>query len=70
VWLPAAGSWNGKYLAVGGGGWVGSINYGAWLPRSRKAMQHLPRIQGTPANRRIARPPERSPTSPSAQSMR
>jgi feruloyl esterase len=29
VWLPAPGSWNGKYLAVGGGGWVGSINYGA-----------------------------------------
>jgi len=26
VWLPAGG-WNGKYLAVGGGGWVGSINY-------------------------------------------
>jgi feruloyl esterase len=29
VWLPSAGVWNGKYLAVGGGGWVGSINYGA-----------------------------------------
>src|ERR1051326_7063033 len=28
VWLPAAGKWNGKFLAVGGGGWVGSINYG------------------------------------------
>lgn len=26
VWLPAAG-WNGKYLAVGNGGWSGSINY-------------------------------------------
>ncbi len=29
VWLPAGGVWNGKYLAAGGGGWVGSINYGA-----------------------------------------
>ena len=29
VWLPSDGAWNGKYLAVGGGGWVGSINYGA-----------------------------------------
>ena len=29
VWLPAGDTWNGKYLAVGGGGWVGSINHGA-----------------------------------------
>ena len=26
VWLPASG-WNGKLLAVGNGGWAGSINY-------------------------------------------
>ena len=26
LWLPEAG-WNGKYLAVGNGGWSGSINY-------------------------------------------
>jgi feruloyl esterase len=26
VWMPSAG-WNGKYLAVGNGGWAGSINY-------------------------------------------
>jgi feruloyl esterase len=26
VWLPA-GSWNGKFQAVGNGGWAGSINY-------------------------------------------
>lgn len=26
VWLPAS-NWNGKYLAVGSGGWGGSINY-------------------------------------------
>src|SRR5262245_44843294 len=29
VWLPSAAAWNGKYLAVGGGGFVGSINSGA-----------------------------------------
>ena len=28
VWLPASG-WNGKFLAVGSGGWGGSIAYGA-----------------------------------------
>jgi feruloyl esterase len=27
VWLPSLDAWNGKYLAVGGGGFVGSINY-------------------------------------------
>jgi feruloyl esterase len=26
IWLPASG-WNGKYLAVGSGGWGGTINY-------------------------------------------
>src|SRR5262245_23313709 len=28
VWLPAAG-WNGKFEAVGNGGWAGSISYPA-----------------------------------------
>jgi feruloyl esterase len=28
VWLPASG-WNGKYQAVGNGGWAGSISYSA-----------------------------------------
>src|SRR4029077_19599861 len=28
VWLPASG-WNGKFQAVGNGGWAGVISYGA-----------------------------------------
>jgi feruloyl esterase len=27
VWLPPSNSWNGKFQAVGNGGWAGSINY-------------------------------------------
>ena len=30
VWLPAS-NWNGKFLAVGNGGWSGAINYGGLL---------------------------------------
>jgi feruloyl esterase len=29
VWLPAGAAWNGKYQAVGGGGWAGVISYPA-----------------------------------------
>src|SRR5262249_16013936 len=29
MWLPAGAAWNGKYEAVGGGGWVGVISYRA-----------------------------------------
>src|SRR5262245_41320667 len=29
VWLPAAEGWNGKYQAVGNGGWAGVISYPA-----------------------------------------
>lgn len=29
VWLPEGASWNGKYEAVGGGGWAGVISYPA-----------------------------------------
>ena len=36
VWLPAA--WNGKYLAVGNGGWAGSINYTAMAEGLRRGF--------------------------------
>src|SRR5437016_4563256 len=29
VWLPASLAWNGKFEAVGGGGWAGVISYPA-----------------------------------------
>jgi feruloyl esterase len=32
VWLPERGAWNGRYQAVGGGGFAGVISYGAMLP--------------------------------------
>jgi feruloyl esterase len=35
LWLPAHG-WNGKYLAVGNGGWSGSINHGAMADALRR----------------------------------
>ena len=35
VWLPL-GDWNGKYQAVGNGGWAGSISY----PRMADALRH------------------------------
>lgn len=30
LWLPASG-WNGKFMAIGNGGWAGTIPYGAML---------------------------------------
>lgn len=27
IWLPAGVAWNGKFEAIGGGGWVGAISY-------------------------------------------
>src|SRR5262245_52384909 len=31
LWMPERAAWNGKYQAVGGGGWVGSFNFGGML---------------------------------------
>jgi feruloyl esterase len=35
VWMPAA-NWNGKFLAVGNGGWSGDINYGGMANSVRR----------------------------------
>src|SRR5690349_13639650 len=35
VWLPVAG-WNGKFQAVGNGGWSGAINYSAMSQALRR----------------------------------
>lgn len=32
IWLPSAQNWNGKYKAVGGGGFAGVISYNAMIP--------------------------------------
>ena len=29
LWMPTGEAWNGKFLAVGNGGWAGSISFGA-----------------------------------------
>lgn len=33
VWLPHPDAWNGRFLAVGGGGYAGTISYRAMAPR-------------------------------------
>ena len=48
--------WNGKYQAVGGGGWAGVISYGLWPPRSRKAMRRRPPIPATKGQTPSSRP--------------
>jgi feruloyl esterase len=35
IWLPAE-NWNGKFQAVGNGGWAGTISYPPWRARSRR----------------------------------
>ena len=42
VWMPSSG-WNGKYLAVGNGGFAGSLNFAAMSRRSPLATQVLHR---------------------------
>ena len=33
IWLPTTASWNGKFQAVGNGGWAGSISFGTGRPQ-------------------------------------
>jgi feruloyl esterase len=36
IWLPPAATWNGKFLAVGSGGWGGGINHGGMAEALRR----------------------------------
>jgi feruloyl esterase len=36
VWIPAADAWNGKFVGVGNGGYMGSISYAAMATQLRK----------------------------------
>ena len=55
LWLPTE-NWNGKFLAVGNGGWAGNISSTPWRPACVVAMRPRPT---TPATRVAAR---RSPS--------
>ena len=44
VWLPAA-DWNGKFQAVGNGGWAGAISYGALASALHEVTQRHRRIR-------------------------
>ena len=39
VWLPSSG-WNGKFQAVGNGGWAGSISYAALAGAVNAGVRH------------------------------
>ena len=45
VWLPASG-WNGKFQAVGNGGWAGSISYSGLAAALQEGMRPRPPIPG------------------------
>ena len=51
VWMPASG-WNGKFEAVGNGGWAGTISYPAMAQAPRSADTRRP--PPTPATARLA----------------
>ena len=54
VWLPASG-WNGKFQAVGNGGFSGAIAYPAMAGRSRAATPRRPPTPVTSATPRASR---------------
>jgi len=49
VWLPVSG-WNGKYEAVGNGGWAGTISYTALAEALRRGLRN--KLHGHGARRR------------------
>jgi feruloyl esterase len=59
VWLPAR-NWNGKFQAVGNGGWAGTISYSAMAEAVRAGYASASTDTGHVGGRRVA-PPKRLP---------
>ena len=54
VWLPAA-AWNGKFQAVGNGGWAGTISYGALASALQEVTRRHRRTRDTSVGLRRSR---------------
>jgi len=71
VWLPAT-DWNGKFLAVGNGGWSGSISYGGLASSLKRgyatASTDTGHVGGSGSSRSAI--PRNSPTSRTVRSTR
>jgi feruloyl esterase len=71
VWLPTA-QWNGKFIAVGSGGWGGSLSYGEMADALRRGYATSATDDGHtgPSASFVVGHPENLSTSPIALSMR
>ena len=71
VWMPASG-WNGKFEAVGNGGWAGTIGYPAMHRPSPAATPPRPLIPATarPAATSHSDTPKNLSTTPTGPSTR
>jgi feruloyl esterase len=71
LWMPARESWNRKYQAVGGGGWVGSFNLIGMLNALQQgyATSSTDTVKGPEAAFAVGIP-KNSSTSPIVQCMR